>query len=102
MGSGLVVDLRSSTYAGFWKPGADLLPRVVTVRVLHEVAGVRKVVSHFNKATKGRLVRALLEDGTAPASPARFADHLAALGWKAELDEAGKAGTRLDVVVSEL
>ena len=77
-------------------------PKVVTVRVLHEVAGVRKVVSHFNKATKGRLVRTLLEDGTAPTSPARFADHLAALGWKAELGGEGKAGTRLDVVVSEL
>ena len=37
--------------------------RVVTVRVLHEVDGRRQVVSHFNKATKGRLVRALLEDG---------------------------------------
>ena len=97
-----MVDLRSSTYVPFWRPGADLAPKVVTVRVLHEVDGVRKVVSHFNKATKGRLVRALLEDGTAPSSPARFADHLAALGWKAELGEATKAGTRLDVVVSEL
>jgi hypothetical protein len=74
----------------------------VTVRVLHEVAGVRKVVSHFNKATKGRLVRALLEDGTAPSSPARFADHLTGLGWKVELGDAAKAGTRLDVVVAEL
>jgi len=101
-GRGLVVDLRSSTYVPFWRPAPDLAPKVVTVRVLHEVAGVRKVVSHFNKATKGRLVRALLEDGTAPTSPARFADHLAALGWKAELGSAGKAGTRLDVVVSEL
>ena len=101
-GRGLVVDLRSSTYVPFWRPGADLAPKVVTVRVLHEVDGVSKVVSHFNKATKGRLVRALLEDGTAPSSPARFADHLAALGWKAELGAATKAGTRLDVVVSEL
>lgn len=101
-GRGLVVDLRSSTYVPFWRPTPDLAPKVVTVRVLHEVGGVRKVVSHFNKATKGRLVRALLEDGTAPSSPARFADHLTALGWKAELGEPGKAGTRLDVVVEEL
>jgi len=57
----------------------------------------RKVVSHFNKATKGRIVRALLEDGAAPGTPARFADHLGALGWKVE-----QVDNRLDVVVSDL
>ena len=101
-GRGLVVDLRSSTYASFWRPGADLERRVATVRVLHEVAGRRKVVSHFNKATKGRLVRALLEDGATPGTPSALADHLGSLGWKVEVDEPGRGGTRLDVVVSDL
>lgn len=101
-GSGLVVDLRSSTYASFWRPDPELARRVVTVRVLHEVNGVRKVVSHFNKATKGRLVRTLLEDGAAPASPGAFADQLGALGWKVELGEPGRHGTQLDVVVDAL
>ena len=96
-GSGLVVDLRSSTYASFWRPGPDLRDQVVTVRVLHEVNGTRKVVSHFNKATKGRLVRDLLVHGHAPKDPARFVDHLSDLGWKVEAD-----GTRLDVVVTQL
>ncbi|CAN5532835.1 peroxide stress protein YaaA [soil metagenome] len=96
-GRGPVVDLRSSTYAPFWRPGPDLARKVVTMRVLHEVAGTRKVVSHFNKATKGRIVRALLEDGTAPGTPARFADHLSGLGWTVE-----RTGNRLDVVVSDL
>lgn len=96
-GRGLVVDLRSSTYSPFWRPGPDLAPKVVTMRVLHEVDGQRKVVSHFNKATKGRIVRALLEDGSAPGTPARFADHLGSLGWKVE-----QSGSRLDVVVSDL
>jgi cytoplasmic iron level regulating protein YaaA (DUF328/UPF0246 family) len=101
-GRGLVVDLRSSVYASFWRPAADLAGRVATVRVLHEVDGRRGVVSHFNKATKGRLVRALLEDGGAPRSPSRFADHLTSLGWKVEQGGVGRHGTRLDVVVSEL
>ena len=96
-GRGLMVDLRSSTYTPFWRPGPDLARKVVTMRVLHEVNGQRKVVSHFNKATKGRIVRALVEDGTAPGTPARFADHLGALGWKVE-----QADNRLDVVVSDL
>ena len=69
LGDGLLVDLRSSTYAAFWRPPAELARRVATVRVLHEVDGRRQVVSHFNKATKGRLVRALLEDGAQPPHP---------------------------------
>jgi len=101
-GRGLVVDLRSSTYASFWRPGPELARRVVTIRVLHEVAGERKVVSHFNKATKGRLVRDLLEDGATPARPARFADQLRGLGWKVEEGPEGKQGSRLDVVVAQL
>jgi hypothetical protein len=101
VGGGLLVDLRSTTYAAFWRPPATLAPRVATVRVLHEAGGTRKVVSHFNKATKGRLVRAVLEDGTDTRTPAAFADLLRDLGWKVE-EETGRAGTRLDVVVSEL
>jgi cytoplasmic iron level regulating protein YaaA (DUF328/UPF0246 family) len=96
-GTGLVVDLRSTTYAAFWRPAHDLAPRVATVRVLQQVGDQRKVVSHFNKATKGRLVRALLEDGSAPRTPATLAEHLSALGWYTEVD-----GHRLDVVVDDV
>lgn len=101
-GRRLVVDLRSSTYVPFWRPDPETARRVVTLRVLHEVDGTRKVVSHFNKATKGRIVRALLEDGADPATPERFADHLGALGWKVEQGAPGKGGSRLDVVVTDL
>jgi uncharacterized protein len=99
---GLLVDLRSSTYAAFWRPTRDLSSRVATVRVLHEAAGRRSVVSHFNKATKGRIVRALLEDGAAPRTPRALADVIARLGWTVEVGEPTAKGTRLDVVVSEV
>jgi cytoplasmic iron level regulating protein YaaA (DUF328/UPF0246 family) len=101
-GRGPVVDLRSSTYTPFWRPDAETARRVVTLRVLHEVDGVRKVVSHFNKATKGRIVRALLEDGGTAASPGAFTTQLRDLGWHVEAGPAGKRGTQLDVVVAEL
>jgi cytoplasmic iron level regulating protein YaaA (DUF328/UPF0246 family) len=101
-GRGLVVDLRSSTYAAFWRPEPDLAGRVVTVRVLHEVKGRRQVVSHFNKATKGRLVRALLEDGREARTPRAFARLLTDLGWTVESAPASASGARLDIVVSEL
>ena len=75
---------------------------MVTVRVLHEVDGKRQVVSHFNKATKGRLVRALLEDGRDARSPRAFA----ALLDRPRLGRRGRAGgatgTRLDVIVGEV
>ena len=101
-GTGLVVDLRSTTYAAFWRPPAGLGRKVATVRVLHEVGGQRKVVSHFNKATKGRIVRDLLVDGGAPRTPAALADHLGALGWKVEPQARTATGQQLDVVVSDL
>ncbi len=101
-GRGLLLDLRSTTYAAFWRPQPDLARRVATLRVLHEKNGRRSVVSHFNKATKGRIVRTLLEDGATPRTPARLAQHLEDLGWTVEADGPGPHGTRLDVVVREL
>jgi cytoplasmic iron level regulating protein YaaA (DUF328/UPF0246 family) len=99
VGTGLLVDLRSTTYAAFWRPDS---PRTATVRVLHETNGRRSVVSHFNKATKGRLVRALLEDGGSPRTPAALADQLRDLGWAVEPHQPGPRGQVLDVVVAEL
>src|SRR5689334_5793063 len=101
-GTGLVIDLRSSMYAGFWRPSAEIARKVATVRVLHEHNGTRKVVSHFNKATKGRIVRQLLLDGGKPGTPAALAEHLTGLGWNVELHPPKKAGQQLDVIVTEL
>lgn len=96
-GDGLMIDLRSGMYAALGKPPADLADRTVTMRVLHEHQGVRKVVSHFNKATKGRIVRALLESGADPASVDELQDLLGELGWTVE-----RQGQRLVVVVAEI
>jgi hypothetical protein len=58
----LIVDLRSGAYAALAH-----CPNAITVRVLTEQPdGRRTVVSHFNKATKGVLARAL---ATAPREP---------------------------------
>lgn len=102
LGAGLLVDLRSTTYTAFWRPPTDLARRTATVRVLHETGGRRSVVSHFNKATKGRIVRALLEDGRDARTPAALARLLGDLGWQVEAGEPTAQGTRLDVVVAEV
>ncbi|WP_405737682.1 peroxide stress protein YaaA [Streptomyces sp. NBC_00028] len=102
-GAGLVLDLRSSAYAAAWKPKGEVAGRTASVRVLH--APTRKVVSHFNKATKGRIVRSLLSAGIAPAGPAELVEALRDLGYVVEVEPpkgaAGKAWT-LDVLVDEI
>ena len=105
VGESLVVDLRSGAYAGLWAPGAN----AVTVRVLHEreVGGVvkRTVVSHFNKATKGRLTRALLESGQRPRKADEFIDVVRELGYTVERGpEVARpdSPTAIDIIVSEI
>ncbi|CAM5559390.1 MULTISPECIES: peroxide stress protein YaaA [Streptomyces] len=101
-GDGLVLDLRSAAYATAWKPRGEVAGRTATVRVLH--APTRKVVSHFNKATKGRMVRSLLTAGTAPSGPAELVEALRDLGYEVEAQAPAKAGQAwaLDVLVEEI
>ncbi|MEV5983914.1 peroxide stress protein YaaA [Streptomyces sp. NPDC052051] len=107
-GDGLVLDLRSAAYAAAWKPKGEQAERTATVRVLHAqvVDGVEKrsVVSHFNKATKGRIVRSLLAEGVAPKGPAELVEALRDLGYAVEAEAPAKAGKAwsLDVVVREI
>ncbi|MBC2873962.1 MULTISPECIES: peroxide stress protein YaaA [Streptomyces] len=107
-GEGLVLDLRSAAYATAWKPKGDVAERTVTVRVLQSrvVGGVEKrsVVSHFNKATKGRMVRDLLVAGAVPAGPGELVVALRDLGYVVEGGAPERAGRpwAVDVVVTEL
>ena len=104
-GRSLVVDLRSGVYAAMWRPTGDVASRTVAVRVLQEMPdGSRKVVSHFNKATKGRLVRQWLQDGADPRDADDLADACEKAGVVAELGPRPRAGAvrGLDVVVSDL
>jgi cytoplasmic iron level regulating protein YaaA (DUF328/UPF0246 family) len=89
---GLVLDLRSSSYAALAP-----LPSAVTVRVLTELPdGSRKVVSHFNKHHKGVLVRALLRARAAPADAAG----LLRLARRAGIAAEHSAERRVDVIVT--
>ncbi|MEW2423148.1 peroxide stress protein YaaA [Streptomyces nigra] len=101
-GTGLVLDLRSAAYAAAWKPKGEVAGRTATVRVLH--APTRKVVSHFNKATKGRIVRSLLTDEAAPKDPAELVEALRDLGYEVEAQAPAGAGKpwALDVLVDEV
>lgn len=94
-GDELVVELRSGTYVSLGPVPKDL--NSVTVRVLLEKDGKRSVVSHFNKASKGRLVRELVKADSSAADPKELATALNDLGFRAEL-----SNDRIDVIVTEV
>jgi uncharacterized protein len=104
---GPVLDLRSGAYAAMWAPTGALAARTAALRVLHEriVDGEprRSVVSHFNKATKGRLVRALAAADARPGSVDELLTALRDLKYTVEERPAVAGRPRpVDVVVREL
>ncbi len=70
----LIIDCRSSTYAGVWTPP---LERTVAVRVFDVKGGKRSVITHMSKKYRGELVRYVLL-GKVVKSP----DQLLALAQK--------------------
>ena len=87
----LVVDLRSGSYAALGR-----LPDAVRVDVVAEHPdGRRSVVTHFNKAHKGRLARVLASTRSEPADAAAVAAVARRAGMRVE-----RRGAELTVVVT--
>jgi uncharacterized protein len=88
---GVVVDCRSAPYAAAWRPGADLAPRWVQVRV--------PGASHMAKHTRGLVARHLCEVGATPRTAPALRDVVAA-GFGVRLHEPvnARAPWVLDVV----
>lgn len=87
----LVVDLRSGSYAALAK-----VPGAVRVDVVAEQGdGRRTSVSHFNKAHKGRLARALASSRSEPDDAAAVAAVARRAGMRVERDD-----DRLTIVVA--
>lgn len=86
----LVVDLRSGSYVALGR-----LPGAVGVDVLAEDSdGRRSVVTHFNKAHKGRLARALATTRSDPGDAAAVATVARRAGMRVE-----RSGNKLTVIV---
>ena len=62
----LIVDCRSSTYKTVWKAPVDI---TVEIKVSTVVDGVRTVVTHMSKKTRGEIARWLLQSRSLPKSP---------------------------------
>lgn len=100
-GSGVVFDLRSGGYASMWTPHGE---RAVVGRVVQRLFdGSLRVVSHHNKATKGRLVRDLSLQSSTPRSVSELLDVIHGLGYEA-VETSAKPGhpRHVDIIVTEV
>lgn len=88
---GLVVDLRSGAYVGLGRLADAVRVDVVT----EHPDGRRSVVTHFNKAHKGRLARALVTADSEPGTAAAVAKVAGRAGMRVERD-----GNELTIVVA--
>ena len=90
-GAGVVVDLRSATYAAAWRPAGAVAARTVAVRVSVERAGRRSVVSHMAKHHRGEVARHLVLSEARPRSVPALVDVLSER-WRVELTKPGRPG----------
>ena len=91
----LIVDCRSSTYQNVWTP---LAMKSVEIKIFTHVDGVKKVITHMSKKTRGEVTRLLLLSTTVPTNPHELRDIVAA-NFDCELIEAsGKKPWVLEVI----
>jgi cytoplasmic iron level regulating protein YaaA (DUF328/UPF0246 family) len=64
--TGLIVDCRSSTYKTVWHAPVDI---TVEIRISTVVDGVRTVITHMSKKTRGEITRWLLQSRSLPKTP---------------------------------
>lgn len=69
----VILDCRSATYVAAWKPAGEATERWVHLAVVEERAGVRRVVSHMAKKTRGEVARHLLAAGARVRRPEELA-----------------------------
>jgi cytoplasmic iron level regulating protein YaaA (DUF328/UPF0246 family) len=89
--AGLIVDLRSGSYAAAWKPRHATVLGVRGFTVGPD--GSRKVITHMAKRVRGDVARLVLQSPTEPETPGDVAAIAAAGGLEVELN-----GDYLDVL----
>lgn len=100
-----VIDLRSGIYVKLGPTGKDIAEQVVIPRIMQKMPkGAPKVVSHSNKATKGRLVRALAQSAKSVTSVEQVAELAAKVALDVKIVKPAKVGVPwgLDVIVEVL
>lgn len=65
-GRGVILDCRSATYVAAWRPRGDQAERWAHLSIVNERDGVRRVVSHDAKRTRGAVARFVAESAERP------------------------------------
>ena len=100
---GLIIDMRSGAYEKLAPIPTSCAQRAVSLRILQDRNGTISVVSHHNKATKGRLTATLLSRAAEPRSVDQLCVMLREHGYRVLEGRASSAGVRtLDVIVQDL
>jgi hypothetical protein len=100
--AGPIVDFRSGTYVKLGPLSKDVCGRTVVPRVLQRMPdGPPKLITHFNKATKGRLMRAYALADYQIDSLEAFAELVRTTGADADLIPPAGAGKpwTMDIIV---
>ena len=100
-----VIDLRSGNYVKLGVTPAAIADQVVVPRIMqHMPKGAPKVVSHSNKSSKGRIVRALAESPKSISSVDELAKIVAKVSRDVQVIKPKKTGIPwgLDVIVDAL
>jgi cytoplasmic iron level regulating protein YaaA (DUF328/UPF0246 family) len=64
--SELIIDCRSSTYQSVWQSPVAI---TVEIKVFTHVAGVKKVITHMSKKTRGEVTHEILKASQIPKTP---------------------------------
>ena len=91
----LIIDCRSSTYQSVWTPPAE---KCVEIKVFSKVDGVKKVITHMSKKTRGEVTRLLLLSKVVATNPQELAE-IVSTNFECELFESnGKLPWVLEVI----
>jgi cytoplasmic iron level regulating protein YaaA (DUF328/UPF0246 family) len=94
----VVLDCRSATYTAAWLPPRGAAVIRVHVGVVEERDGVRRVVSHFAKKTRGEVARHVLSCGVRPRNADDLFDAVAEQ-FRCELAPPARPGGPFELTV---
>jgi uncharacterized protein len=94
----VVLDCRSATYTAAWRPARGSTITRVHVSVVEERDGVRRVVSHFAKKTRGEVARHVLCCGIRPRN-ATDLFHAVSEQFRCELISPARPGDPYELTV---
>lgn len=90
-GRGVILDCRSAAYLAAWRPKGDQVERWAHVHVVRERDGVRTVVSHDAKRTRGAVARLLAMTAPVPSDLEELVAVIAS-GFRCELEAPERSG----------